>query len=205
VSPHPDPTPRPDPTPQFIRDRLDSGERRRHARDGYRRAAVLIPLVAAHRDWEVVLTRRNGDLPHHRGQIAFPGGSADPGETCVQAALREAYEEIGLDPAHVEVLGCHDDIWTPSGFIISPVIGILAGHGPFAPNPDEVARVFSVPLSFFADEQKAERQVIRHDGVDREVYFYHWDGETIWGATALILRNFLSLLGLIDDRRRSIA
>lgn len=195
----------PAPTVQFIRARLESGARQRHDREGYRKAAVLIPLVAAERDWEVILTRRNGDLPHHRGQIAFPGGSADEGETCVQAALREAQEEIGLDPAQVEVLGCHDDIWTPSGFIISPVVGILTNHGPLTPNPEEVARVFSVPLSFFADEDAAQRQVIRHDGVDREVFFYRWDGETIWGATALILRNFLSLLGLIDDRRRSIA
>ena len=195
----------PAPSPQFIRDRLDAARRLRHEREGYRHAAVLIPLVGTDGDWEVVLTRRNGDLPHHRGQIAFPGGSADVGETCVQAALREAQEEIGLDPARVDVLGCHDDIWTPSGFIISPVVGILAGYGPFVPNPDEVARVFSVPLSFFADERQAQRQVLRHEGVDRDVYFYRWDGETIWGATALILRNFLSLLGLIDDRRRFLA
>lgn len=195
----------PVPSPDFIRARLGASEHRRQWREGFRHAAVLVPLVAIDGDWDIILTRRNSDLPHHRGQIAFPGGSVDEGENCMQAALREAEEEIGLDPATVSVLGCHDDIWTPSGFIISPVIGILSSAGNLRPNPAEVARVFTVPLSFFADEDKAQRQTIRHEGVDREVFFYHWDGETIWGATALMLRNLLVLLGMIEDDSQDIA
>lgn len=136
------------PSADFIRQCLDSVSRRARLLDGYRHAAVLIPLLPADRDWEVLLTRRNSDLPHHKGQVAFPGGSVDAGENCMDAALREAHEEIGLTPSRVEILGCHDDIWTPSGFIISPVVGILADADGLAPNPDEVARMFSVPLSF---------------------------------------------------------
>ena len=166
---------------------------------------MLVPLIAIDGDWDVILTRRNSDLPHHRGQIAFPGGSVDEGENCMQAALREAEEEIGLDPSTVSVLGCHDDIWTPSGFIISPVIGVLSSAGNLRPNPAEVARVFTVPLSFFADADKAQLQTIRHEGIDREVFFYHWDGETIWGATALMLRNLLVLLDMIEYDSQDIA
>jgi 8-oxo-dGTP pyrophosphatase MutT (NUDIX family) len=174
-------------------------------RDGYRHAAVLVPLVASNGDWDVLLTRRNGDLPHHRGQIAFPGGSLDAGEDCIAAALRECEEEIGLSRGRVDVLGCHDDIWTPSGFIISPVVGLLDGIEGLVANPAEVSRVFTTPLSYFADDAMAQRQTLRHEGVEREVFFYHWEGETIWGATALMLRNLLALFGMIDDEGRSIA
>lgn len=193
------------PSADFIRQCLDSVSRRARLLDGYRHAAVLIPLLPADGDWEVLLTRRNSDLPHHKGQVAFPGGSVDAGENCMEAALREAHEEIGLTPSRVEILGCHDDIWTPSGFIISPVVGILADADGLAPNPDEVARMFSVPLSFFADTREARKQTLRHEGVDREVYFYSWEGETIWGATALMMRNFLALLGMLDDEPKHIA
>jgi 8-oxo-dGTP pyrophosphatase MutT (NUDIX family) len=193
------------PSAEFIRERLAAVPRKRRPPEGYRHAAVLIPLVAADHDWEIVLTRRNRELPHHRGQIAFPGGSTDEGEDCMQTALREAAEEIGLDPGIVHVLGCHDDIWTPSGFVISPVVGVLGSTDGLRPNPAEVSRLFTVPLSFFADESNAHRQTMRHDGIDREVFFYQWDGETIWGATALMLRNLLGLLGMIDDAGQAIA
>jgi 8-oxo-dGTP pyrophosphatase MutT (NUDIX family) len=175
-----------------------------HHREGYRHAAVLIPLIAANGDWDILLTRRNSGLPHHRGQVAFPGGRVEEGEDCRQAALREAHEEIGLLPGIAEVLGCHDDIWTPTGFIISPVIGVLSTADGLQPNPAEVARIFSVPLSFFADARKAQHQRIQHEGIEREVFFYHWDGETIWGATALMLRNLLGLLGMLRDENESI-
>ena len=186
-------------------DRLSGIVRRAQRRDGYRHAAVLVPLVAAAGDWDVLLTRRNGELPHHRGQIALPGGSLDEGEDCRMAALRECEEEINLPRARIDVIGCHDDIWTPSGFIISPVVGLVDRIDGIEANPAEVARVFTTPLSFFADEAAAQRQTLLHEGVEREVFFYHWDGETIWGATALIIRNLLTLFGMIDDKGRSVA
>lgn len=168
-------------------------------REGYRRAAVLIPLIPGNGDWDLLLTRRNSDLPHHRGQIAFPGGSVDDGEDCLMAALREAEEEIGLVPSDVEVLGCQDDIWTPSGFIISPVHGVIPSRADLRANPAEVTRIFRVPLSFFADRENVDIQLFAFEGKEREVYFYRYDGETIWGATALIIRNFLRIVGLLDE------
>jgi len=173
-------------------------------RDGYRRAAVLIPLIPTDGDWDLLLTRRNSDLPHHRGQIAFPGGSVDEGEDCQMAALREAEEEIGLIPSRVEVLGCQDDIWTPSGFIISPVHGVVPANEDLHANPAEVARIFRVPLSYFADDRNVDIQRIEFEGKEREVYFYRYDGETIWGATALIIRNFLRIIGLLEQEKPPI-
>jgi 8-oxo-dGTP pyrophosphatase MutT (NUDIX family) len=190
---------------EYIRQHLTSAERHLQSREGYRRAAVLVPMIAVEDDWDILLTRRNSNLPHHRGQIAFPGGSLEAGEDCRQAALREAHEEVGLHPENVKVLGCHDDIWTPTGFIICPVIGVLTSADTLHPNPAEVSRIFSVPLSFFADTGKAQRQCIQHEGIERELYFYQWDGETIWGATALILRNLLCLLGMIGEDPNPIA
>ncbi len=182
-------------TAEDIRSRLDKYSRIKLDREGYRRASVLAPLVEDHGEWQIILTRRNSDLPHHQGQIAFPGGSIDEGESVVDAALRETWEEIGLEPSLVDVLGCHDDIWTPSGFIITPVVGIVNAGAIFTPNPAEVARLFSVPLCFFAEEANTERRRLMHEGIEREVLFHTWDGETIWGATALIIRNLLVFLG----------
>ena len=187
----------PCPSREIIRDRLQAHQRHVQRRSGYRRAAVLIGLFEQVGEWRLLLTRRTSDLPHHRGQIAFPGGSVDEGEDCIDTALREAQEEIALEPSTVDVLGCHDDIWTPTGFVISPVVGVIHSVTDLAPNPLEVSRIFSVPLAYFADERNAEPQFIEHDGVERKVYFYRYDEETIWGATALIIRNFLQFLNLL--------
>jgi 8-oxo-dGTP pyrophosphatase MutT (NUDIX family) len=181
-------------TADDIRDRLAAHARVRLRKDGYRHASVLVPLMEKTGEWHIILTRRNPDLPHHQGQIAFPGGSMDAGESVEETALREAQEEVGLSSEHVTLLGCHDDIWTPSGFIITPVVGFVRTGTVFTPNPAEVARLFTVPFCFFADAANTERRILLHEGVEREVLFHHWDGETIWGATALIIRNLLDLL-----------
>ena len=188
---------RPYPDEEFLRRRLAGHPRRSETHDGYRYAAVLIPLLAREGDWDVLLTRRTSELPHHRGQIAFPGGSVDGGESCHMTALREAHEEIALDPGRVTILGCHDDIRTPTGFIISPVIGIIDSAEGLRENPAEVARIFRVPLSFFSDEANVVVQHLPYEGKTREVHFYEFDGETIWGATALMLRNMLRLFELL--------
>jgi len=169
-------------------------ERRVLHKSGLRYASVLTALLREGNRWLVLLTRRDEDLPHHQGQIAFPGGSLDEGESAEQAALREAKEEIGLDPSDVRILGCHDDIWTPTGFIITPVIALLTERPRLTINPAEVARVFYAPLCYFSDERHVERRTLIYDGVEREVLFHDYDGEVIWGATALIISNLLTLL-----------
>lgn len=187
----------PRPSRETIRDLLQAHDRHVQRRSGYRRAAVLIGFFEQDGEWHLLLTRRTSYLPHHRGQIAFPGGSVDGGEHCIETALREAEEEIALHPSEVDVLGCHDDIWTPTGFVISPVVGVIRSIADLKPNPVEVSRIFSVPLAYFADDRNAEPQIIEDDGVKRKLYFYLYDKETIWGATALIIRNLLLFLGML--------
>jgi 8-oxo-dGTP pyrophosphatase MutT (NUDIX family) len=168
--------------------------------DGYRRAAVLVPLLCAGGAWQLLLTRRTEDLEHHRGQVSFPGGAMDAGESPEQAALRESWEEISLEPERITVAGRLDERWTPTGFVITPVIGLLDPVGGsadgLAANPAEVSRIFTAPLAHFADERNAERRTLMVDGRARDVIFYSYDGETVWGATAFIIRDLLALLGL---------
>jgi 8-oxo-dGTP pyrophosphatase MutT (NUDIX family) len=118
-----------------------------------RPAAVLIPVIAGPEGATVLMTRRSDSLASHTGQIAFPGGRLDPGETAIEAALREAFEEVALDPALVEVLGVGDAYETGTGFLVTPVVGWLTARPQTTPSPDEVAEVFEVPWDFLMDPQ----------------------------------------------------
>lgn len=167
-------------------------------REGFRSSAVLVPFVCIAGEWHLLFTKRTEDLAHHKGQISFPGGAAEDGETAEETALREAHEEVALLPSLVQLAGEIDQMWTPSGYIITPVVGIVRDIADVLPNPAEVARVFTVPVSFFADEGNAVVKTVRVNGYVRDVYFYNWEGESIWGATAFIIRNVL-------ERLRSVA
>ena len=154
-----------------------------------RPAAVLVALQPGVAGWEVVLTRRSALLRHHPGQIALPGGKldpADPGPTA--AALREAEEEVGLDPTAVALLGTLPVHETVTGFAITPVLGRLAA--PFRPLPQrgEVEEVFLVPLAHLADLDRYRIERRRWRGTWRNYYVVPWGPYYIWGATARILR-----------------
>ncbi len=157
----------------------------------YTSAAVLIGLVDVGEETHFLLTRRTDTVDTHKGQVAFPGGSLEPGEDAVAAALREAEEEIGLDPARAEIVGFIDDMRTPSGFVVTPVVARVTQTGGFRLSEREVARVFTAPVRLFLDERNAriEKRMLR--GEWHDVYFYEHDGETIWGVTAIIIRNFI--------------
>ena len=162
---------------------------------GFTRAAVLIPLFLKNGALHVLFTRRTESVEHHKGQISFPGGAADPGDAAaIATALRETEEEIGLARASVEVLGVLDDYATPSGYSITPVAGFVQTIPHFTPSSHEVAEVFDVPLDFFLDKNN-ERivNVIRMKKM-REVYFYNYGEYEIWGVTAAILRAFLETM-----------
>jgi 8-oxo-dGTP pyrophosphatase MutT (NUDIX family) len=165
---------------------------------GCTRAAVLVPLLAVEGRPHLLYTRRANDLPHHRGQVAFPGGRHHPLEDTdlTRTALREAHEEIGLEPTEVQLLGLLDDIETvATRFVITPVVGIVPHPYAWRPCPAEVDAIFTVPLSFLR-APGAERQE-RWDFGGRElpIATYRVGDNVIWGATQRITRNLLGLLG----------
>ena len=155
-----------------------------------RPAAVLIAIVARPEGASVILTRRADTLTSHTGQIAFPGGRLDAGETAVDAALREAREEIGLAPDRVEVIGLGDTYETGTGFLVTPVIGWLRDIPALTPSPGEVAEVFEVPWDFLMDTANHRHDF--YDPVDdqprRWFWAMPWGERYIWGVTAGIVR-----------------
>ena len=159
-----------------------------------RAAAVLIPIYPGP-DPTVIFTVRSESLPSHKGQISFPGGSIDPEDASPEAAaLREAHEEIGLDPATVEVMGRLDDMPTfVSGYVVSPVVGVLDGRPELTPNPAEVADVLEIPLEDLVDEIRREPGFSER-GRTYPTEAWVWKEHVIWGVTARLLRDLLALL-----------
>jgi 8-oxo-dGTP pyrophosphatase MutT (NUDIX family) len=153
-----------------------------------RKAAVLVGLVDRGEDYGVVLTLRPDTMPSHAGQVAFPGGRLEPGETALQAALREAHEEVGVDPALVRVIGQADPYLTGSGFAISPFVGVLPNSFVPVPHEREVAAVFETPLSFLMNPANHERHEREFRGALRAYYAMPHNGRYIWGATAGMLK-----------------
>jgi len=168
-------------------------------------AAVLVPLVMRDRA-SVLLTQRTAHLKKHAGQISFPGGRMEPSDPdAVAAALREAQEEVGLDPQRVEVLGSLPTYTTGTGFIVTPVVGLIAprdGEHPLLslrPDPGEVEEAFEVPLDFLMDPRHHQRRVFDLSGTSLEFFSMPWSSEAgkeyfIWGATAAMLRNLYRFL-----------
>lgn len=153
-----------------------------------RPAAVLVPIVL--RDQlTVMLTERSHDMPSHPGQISFPGGKTEPGETALQCALREACEEIGLAPELVEPLGFLDSYRTGTGFQISPVVALVRPDFQLALDPREVVEAFEVPLRFLMDAANHQKHAREWRGRQRSFYAMPYEGRYIWGATAGMLKN----------------
>jgi 8-oxo-dGTP pyrophosphatase MutT (NUDIX family) len=153
-------------------------------------AAVLVGLVQREHGLSVLLTRRADTLRNHTGQVAFPGGKCDPGETPWETALREAQEEIGLDPSLVELAGLSTPYRTAvTGFQIMPVVGFVSPDISLTPNPGEVADIFETPFGFLMDPRNLEQQERETPaGERRRFYAATWEGQYIWGATAGMLR-----------------
>jgi 8-oxo-dGTP pyrophosphatase MutT (NUDIX family) len=174
-------------------------ERKHVTIDGFHHAGVLVPIVNQHAIPNLLLTKRTEAVETHKGQISFPGGMVDStDEDIAKTALREAEEELGLSPAAVELLGLLDDHPTPTGFVITPVIGIIESLPPLKPNPVEVAEVLLVPLDFFADQRNARSELREFRGRRHEVWFYQFGEHLIWGATAMITRSLLKRLRLLE-------
>nr|WP_197022609.1 CoA pyrophosphatase [Comamonas aquatica] len=189
-------------TPQALRARFAHPPRwqpevRKEARFAPRtpaHAAVLVPLVLRE-ELTVLLTQRTEQLSTHSGQVAFPGGRQDPEDADATAtALREAQEEVGLDPGQVEVLGSLPVYETGTAFMVTPVVALVQPDAALYPNPYEVADVFEVPLRFLLDPAHHQRHRLHWQGLEREwfsmPYLDAGRERYIWGATAGMLRNF---------------
>ena len=172
-------------------------ERQRQSLDapGLVRAAVLIPLLCKQSEWHVLVTQRSQTVDHHKGQISFPGGACEPGDADLLAtALRETYEEIGVPPAGVEVLGALDDFPTITSFLVTPFVGVIAHPYEYKINEPEVETIIEVPLSFLQDPGNLRTEQREHDGPIHNVLFWDYGPYSIWGATARMLGDFLELL-----------
>lgn len=164
-------------------------------------AAVLIAVTdrpEAQGGPGVILTQRPTTLRDHPGQVAFPGGKLDPGEDAVEAALREAWEELAMPPDQVRVIGSTDRYQTGTGFDITPVLSTIPPDLTFRPNPDEVESWFECPLSVLMDRANWRESSVIWRGAERRFLEMDWQGYRIWGVTAAICVNLGRRLGMMD-------
>ncbi len=165
-------------------------------------AAVLIPLVWWKDEWHLVFTRRTEAIEHHKGQVSFPGGGCNADETTPeQTALREAEEEIGLKSGDVRLLGWLNEVFTITRYRVTPVAGVMPWPYEVRLEAAEVERVFTIPLIWLSQRENWEEQPATPVGVPSPflVISYHpYDGEVLWGASARMTHNFLSVLGLLN-------
>lgn len=151
-------------------------------------AAVLVGITDRP-DPGVILTVRREHMRTHAGQVAFPGGRIDPGEDTVDAALREAWEELGLDPAAAEIVGAIDPYRTVTGYVVTPVLAVVRPDQPLSPHEHEVADWFEAPLAFVLDPANQEYKSALFQGRERHYYEIMWEDRRIWGATASMIVN----------------
>ena len=162
---------------------------------GARASAVLVPLIETEQGLCVVLTRRADHLKNHRGEVSFPGGRVEESESLVEAALREAEEEIGLHPSLVRVIGQLDPHATfVSNSLIVPVVAIVDASAQFVANESEVSRILVVPLTELVQETSYDNEWWTTPRGELNIHFFYLDDETIWGATGRILRQMFDIV-----------
>ena len=160
----------------------------------YRPAAILVPLLQVQFDWHILMTKRATHLAHHAGQISFPGGKIEFYDASpVEAALREAFEEVQLTPGMVQVVGLLDRVLSPAGFIVQPVVGIVSGENAFdslVSNPAEVDLIFTLPLRHLSNPDNFRLVRRKTEGRRNDYWVVEHDKHFIWGLSARVLNDF---------------
>lgn len=165
--------------------------------DGFsRQAAVLMPMFEWEHEYHFLLTRRTEEVQTHKGQISFPGGMREGKEDLVKTALRETFEEVGIEESRIEILGRFHDYMSITGYRVTPFAGFI--NGPFAAVPQihEVAEILQVPFRIFMDPSRLRIEKRRVSNQEENVYFYSYGTHQIWGLTARIIKDFLEALSL---------
>ena len=168
-----------------------------------RPAAVLVPLYRQGDEWHLLFTERTHTVEDHKGQVAFPGGRVDEGDASrIETALRETAEEIGLQRRDVIVLGVLDELITVTQYRVTPVVGVFAWPYPFVLSTGELSEVFGVPLKWLADPAHCEIQYREPliAGPKIPVYYFRYQGHTIWGVTARMVVGFLEVIRPLLER-----
>ena len=191
--------------PDFDAKHLDRPRRRPDELPGEgRKGAVLILAYPDGDSIEIALTKRTQKLKHHAGQISLPGGRQEPGEALTVTALRETHEELGVSATNIEVLGHLNQVYIPpSDFTVFPIVGWLSTAPDFRPSDDEVAEIITVTIQYLMEPATLTRGTIEIGSQQLDVPFYKVQEHRVWGATAIILREFLlrieSVLGKIAE------
>ena len=189
-------------TPSFICERLAGYQRRSIGKSPLTKSAVLVPIVKRENGLELLFTKRSDTVEHHKGQISFPGGATDATDLSpADTALRETFEEIGLERSAITIIGVMDDLRTPSGFVVTPVVGFIEHLPPLYINAEEVAQIIFVPLKKFFDDSLRHSEIRERDGVKIEVFTYKVWKEPVWGATAFFVKQLISLLKDVRCRK----
>ena len=159
-------------------------------------AAVLLPIMFQKEGPEVVLTKRAKTLKHHAGQIAFPGGKVEEFDSSeMQTAIRESFEEVGLQRKSVRLLGMLPRHETSTGYLISPFVGLITTPQKLKPEVSEVSEIFSVPLKFLLNKDNMQVKKFKFNGIERGYFVIPYGPYYIWGATARIIKSFADLIG----------
>ncbi|MFQ5891892.1 MAG: NUDIX hydrolase [Candidatus Methanofastidiosia archaeon] len=161
----------------------------------FKRAAVLIPLFKKD-EWQILFTKRSEEVPFHKGEISFPGGSFEKEKdgSLLDTALRETFEEIGVPPEEFEILGELDDFKTITNFTVTPFVAHMNYPQNFSLNVEEIQELIIVPLRHLLDERNSYLKEITLQGKKYKVYFFNYKDKVIWGATGRILKGFLDLI-----------
>jgi len=172
---------------------LSNLERRELPLDGFAPASVLIPILAFDGPPRVVLEVRTDEVEHHKNQISFPGGRRDGDEDAQQTALRETREEVDISPSSVRILGILDDIYTITNYRVTPFVGWVSDPVRLSANPRETAEALLVPIHELLDPAIHRGETGRWLDRDIGLHFYYWRAYTIWGATGMIMNQFLQI------------